>query len=353
MKQYITAALVSTLVLVGGCKDNPAAPSVDRPVAGAQQTLQSLATGITAGDRGAVGGAYRLWGSIMARDAIVPTGNETRYLTEFYELQPDPSDFIGNSQWTAYYATIRAAHNLLKDPALTGLSAGDKAAASGFARTLIGLEYLRIIEYRDQNGAVIQGEDPTKIDPIRTKQAVLAYTSALLDSALVDLNAAASAGSAAVPFTLPSGYMLHGDYSKVSNLILLNRGLKGKAEVFRALDPKAPAAGSAQAAITALNQALADAPSPVTEEYLNKGPWYQYNPNSPESVSNPLVSSTNLLTNNFANSIMAGDARKAQIIPTKPQTVRDSAYVGANRIPVTDPSNASNLTAPLPAIRNA
>jgi hypothetical protein len=349
MKQYITAALTSTLVLLGACQDNPAAPSTDRPVAGSQQTLQSLATGIIATDRTAVGGAYFLWGSIMARDAIVPTGNETRFLTEFYELQPDPSDFIGGSQWTLYYATIRAAHNLLKDPALTKLSAGDQAAASGFLRTLIALEYIRIIEYRDQNGVVIQGDDPAKVDPIRTKQVGLAYASALLDSALTNL----SAGSATVPFTVPPGYQLHGDYSQTANIILLNRGLKGKAEVFRALDAKSPNAGSAATAITALNQALAGAPTPVTQDYLNQGPWYQYNPGSPETFANPLPSSTNLLTNNFANSIMPGDARQAEIVPTKPQTVRNPAYVGANRLPITDPTNAANQTAPLPVIRNA
>lgn len=349
MKQYIIAALTSTLVLVSACQDNPAAPSVDRPVAGSQQTLQSLVTGIVADDRGAVGGRYFVWGSIMARDAIVPTGNETRFLTEFYELQPDPSDFIGGSQWTAYYSTIRAAHNLLKDPALTQLGTADQAAARGFLRTLIAFEYIRVIEYRDQNGAVIQGDDPAKVDPIRTKQSVLAYTAALLDSALTDLNA----GSPVVPFVLPSGFQLHGDYTQTSNLILLNRGLKGKAEVFSALDPKAPNAAAAPIAIAALNQALSDAPTPVTEEYLNKGPWYQYNPASPESFANPLPSSTNLLTNNFANSIMPGDARQAEIVPTKPQTVRNPAYVGANRIPVTDPTNAANQTAPLPAIRNA
>ena len=346
MKQYITAALTSALVLVGACQDNPAAPNIDRPVAGSQQTLQSLATGIIASDRQAVGGRYFVWGSIMSRDAIVPTGNETRFLTEFYELQPDPSDFIGASQWTAYYGTIRAAHNLLKDASLTKLSAGDQAATRGFFRTLIALEYIRLIEYRDQNGVVIQGDDPNKVDPIRTKQAGLAYTSALLDSALTDLTAA----SAAVPFTIPSGYQLHGDYSQTANLILLNRGLKGKTEVFRALDAVAPNAGSAQTAITALNLALSGAP---TQEYLNTGPWYQYNPNAPESFGNPLPSTTNVLTDNFAKSIMAGDARQAEIVPTPTLTVRAPSYTGSNRLPITDPTNTANQIAPLPFIRNA
>ena len=98
MKQYITTvltgALTSGLLLVGACTDNPAAPSIDRVVAGSQQTLQTLATGVIAKDRlASVGGTYGLYGPIMSRDAIVATANEPRFVTEFYELQPDPSDF--------------------------------------------------------------------------------------------------------------------------------------------------------------------------------------------------------------------------------------------------------------------
>jgi starch-binding outer membrane protein, SusD/RagB family len=353
MKQYITAGLTGAVVLVAACQDNTTAPSRDRVVAGSQQTLQSLATGVMATDRVAVGGGYYTTGAIMARDVIVPTGNETRNLTEYYEVKPDPSDFIGGSQWPNYYITIRAAHNLMADAAVTGLGAGDKAATTGFLRTLIALEYIRIIEYRDQNGVVIQGADPSVVDPIRTKQSGLTYVSALLDSALTDLNAATTAGTTALPFTVPPGYQLHGDYSLVSNLVLLNRGLKGKAETFRALDAANPNAASAATAITALTAALADAPGTPTKDYLNKGLWFQYNPASPESFGNPLPSATNLLTDNFVNSIQPGDARKANIVATARQTVRDSAYTGGFRNPITDPTNAANQSAPLPAVRNA
>lgn len=347
MKKYMTAALASALLVTGACKDNPAAPSVDRVVAGSQQTLQSLVTGFLAQDRSAVGGSYALWGGIMARDAIVPTPNESRFVTEFYETPPDPSDFIGGSQWTNYYIGIRAAHLLLKDAALTSLGAADQAAARGFVRTIVALEYLRLIEYRDQNGAVIQGPDATKQDPIKTKQAVLAYTSALLDSALTDL----STGSSTMPFILPSGYQLHGDYSQTANVILLNRGLKGKAELYRALDPVAPNAASAAVAITAFNAALAGVSATPTQEDLNTGPWYQFNPNSPESFANPLPSVTSLVTDNFVNSIMAGDARAKNILPAQKQS--EFAYTASHRLAITDPNNAANQTAPLPIERNA
>ena len=53
MKKYIAAALTGAVVLTSACSDNPASPSRDRVVAGSQQTLQSLATGVIADDRAA------------------------------------------------------------------------------------------------------------------------------------------------------------------------------------------------------------------------------------------------------------------------------------------------------------
>lgn len=346
MNKYIAATLTSALVLASACQDNPAAPSLDNVVAGSQQTLQSLVTGITAQDRTNIA-RYILWGGIMARDAIVPTNSEDRFLTEFYVTPPDPSDFIGGSLWTGYYQMLRASQILLKDGSYTKLSAPDQAATRGFVRTLDALSYIRLIEYRDQNGVVIQGPDATKLDPIRTKASVLVYTSALLDSALADLTAA----SPSLPFKLPSGYSLNGDYTQTANLILLNRGLKGKVEVLRALDPVAPNAASAAAAVTALNIALAGAPTPMTEAYLNTGPWYEYNPSAPESTPNPQPGSSNLVTDNFVNSFMAGDVRAANVIPASKATV--DGFTASNRLALTDPTNAALQSAPIPSVRNA
>jgi hypothetical protein len=350
MKKPLLTLAGGLVVALGACKDNPAAPSTDRVVAGSQQTLQSLITGINAQDRATAAGlSYYAYGDIMARDVIRLDPNETRWMTEFYEAPPDPSDFIGGAQWTGYYTAIRAVQNVLADKSLTSLPAAQQAAARGYVRTIEALEYIRLIEYRDINGIVIQGADPTKVTPVRTKASAMAYTSALLDSALTDLQAGASAGT--VPFTVPPGWQSHGDYSQVANLILFNRGLKGKIEVYRALDPTAPSASSAAAAITALNTALSDAPATPDQAYLNKGPWYEFNPNAPENFSNPTVDSKLLVTDNFANSIQPGDARAANIVHTAKQTV--GRYSASNRLLSTDPANSANLTKPLPILRNA
>jgi len=344
MKKYIAAALTSTLVLAGACQDNPASPSRDRVVAGTEQPLQALITGIVQSDRGNRSGTNA---AIMSRDIIVPNANEQRTLTEFYVTPPDPSEFIGSASWAGMYAQLRATKDLLKSAAYTSLSAADQATTRGFLNTLGASEYLRLIELRDENGAVIQGDSSTVTDPIRLKASVLAYTSALLDSAYADLKT----GSASVPFILPSGYQLHGDYTQTANLIKLNRGLKGRVEVMRALDPKNPVAGSAAAAVTALNIALADAPATFDQDYLNLGPWYQYQPSAPESSFNPLQGSTTYVTQNFVDSVDPNDVRATWIIPAKKTTV--AGYSAQWRLAYTDPNNASLQSSPVPMYRNA
>jgi len=348
MKKYtiaLTALTAATLLASAGCQDNPAAPSIDRIPAGSAQSLQTLLVGLVGSDRAASAGSYYEYGSLWARDAIRPDQNEPRWTTEFYDTPPDPSGF-GNAVWDGYYVALRAAHSLLNDKSVTSLAAGDQAAARGFIQTLEAREYLDVIEYHDKNGAVIQGDDPGVVYPIRTKAAVLTYISALLDSASANFGGASST----VPFTVPSGYQLHGNYSQVANLELYNRGLKGKAELYLALQDSAnPDVGHATAALAAFNAALAGATP--TAAYLAQGPYYEFTPTAPDLFPNPLVSVKFLLTTNFVNSIQSGDARKANIIPATP--LSQSGFTSAPyRLAITDPSNTANLTAPLPILRN-
>lgn len=342
-------ACAGLLLLAGAaCKDNPAAPDTDRVVAGSPQTLQSLLTGVVAQLRSAAAGSYFVYGDIMARDAVNPDPSDPRRVTEFYETPVDPSDFIGVAQWGRYYAGIRAVHDLLRDASLTKLSTRDKAATQGFLHTEEAISYLHLIEYHDELGVAIQSDDPTAVTPIRTKQAALAYTSALLDTAVAELTAA---GGGSVPFTLPRGYTTHGDYSSVANCVRLAEGLKGEAEVLRATDESAPNVASAPLAIAALNAALSDAPSSPDSAYLAKGPYFDYNPNAPESSPNLVVDKKLLLTDNFVSSIQSGDARARVIEATPAQQAL--TYRASARAVQTDPNIPSNLTADLPILRNA
>jgi len=349
MKKYTIALAGGLVLLAGACQDNPVSPSRDRVVAGSAQSLQTLMTGFLASDRQASAAqSYYAMPGIMARDVARLDPNETRSITEVVETPPDPSDFVGGAQWTFYYIAIRAAHSILKDPSLTSLAAGPQNAAAGFIRTVEASDYMRVIETHDVNGAVIQGDDPTKVDPIRTKTAVLTYIGALLDSAEANLVAS---GGASLPFAVPGGYTVNGDYSNVSNLILYNRGLKGRIMVELGLASTTPDAAALTTAKAALDSALAGAPATPTQAYLNQGPYFEFNPAAPENFSNPLVDLKLLVQDNFVSSIMPGDARKANILPSV-DTLTAKVYTARNREAITDPNNTANLTVPLPILRN-
>lgn len=349
MRKHTIALAGGLALLASACTDNPSAPSIDRVVAGSPQTLQTLLTGVVASDRGARGGAYYTYGDIMARDVISINPNDPRITTEMYQTQPDPSDFIGGALWTGYYVAMRAAKSLMADKSLTSLPAAQKAAADGFLQTLEGHEYIDLVDYRDVNGVVLQGADPTKQDPIVTNAKALAATVALLDSGYANLNTAGDAAS--VPFTLPAGYTMFGDYSNVGNLKRYNRGLAGKAEVELALlNASSPDLAAAAKAKADLDQALAGiTPTAAT---LKEGPYYEYKPDAPDNFGTPVVSQGLMLTANYIASIDPADARKANILVDSAQKAQGYTS-GKGRLAITDPNNAANLTQPLPIIRNA
>ena len=349
MKKTI-AALSVTLALAVGCKDALNSPSQDNVVAGTAQPIQNLVTGILAQDRAsAMVFGYLLYPETEARNSIRIDPNEPRYINELIAVPIDPSDFIGNSGWTGFYAAIRAANQLITSPSLNGLSAGDKAATIGFVQLMKALDYVRLIQLRDSLGIAIQISQGAALDPIRTKGAVLAYISALLDSA----NTSLAAGSATMPFALPSGFKASGDYTLAANLILFNRGLKGMVEVYRGLDHASPCASCFATAISALSTALAGLPAVPSAAQLQASPYYQFNPSAPESFSNPMVDNHVFLTDNFVQSIQSGDARSSKIVRAANSSSTVNGLQLTYRGPVTDPTILSNLTRNIPMARNA
>jgi len=351
MKKFI-AGFTAVLAVCAACKEPLGSPSRDNVVAGTAQPLQNLVTGVIAQDRTqATRFAYLLYLETEARNTLRMDSNEPRYINELIGVPIDPSDFIGGAGWTEGYQTIRAANLLLASPTLGNLAAGDRAATVGFVQTIKAMDYIRINQLRDSLGAVIQGPDATTTDPMKTSAAVLAYVSAVLDSGYTSLTTAGV--SATVPFTVPSGYKLNGDYSNTANLAKLNRGLKGIVEVYRGFARPNACAACFATAITALNAALAGLSVTPTAADLQAGPYYQFNPAAPESFSNPLVDNHIYLTDNFVNSITAGDLRASKIVTASSPSASVSGIQLTKRDPVTDPNIGSNITRPIPMVRNA
>ena len=351
MNKRIIGTLIAALS-VGACSEPLSSPSQDQVVAGSPQTFQTLVTGILATDRGVGSGqSYLLFPETMARNTAFLTSNEPRFVNELIGVPIDPSDFIGGSGWTGNYQVARASDQLLTSANLGAAPAGDQNAIRGLVQTIKALDYIRSTELRDSLGGPIQGNNPSVVDPWRSKQALMAYADAVLDSGYANLTA--SGVDATVPVTLPSGYTANGDYTQTANLALFNRGLAGEAAVIRAFDRQSPCTSCFATAITDLNLALAPFGATPTATQLVQGPYYEFNPSAPESAPNTLADNHYYLTDNFVNSIQAGDKRSSKIVKASSPSSAVSGIQLTFRDPVTDQTNAANLTRPIPIRRVA
>ena len=323
MRKYLKVTLLGALAL-GACKDSAVVNPEDAPTVEAIQgslsrgVLQQLATGVLAQDRGATVGTFQFYvlSAIFARDVYRVDASEPRYVQETLGGNPDPGSFSGSGGWAGFYTATRAANNLLVSlptaPA-TEVTAAEKSATSGFIQTMKALDYYRLIELRDTVGISIQTANPDEVTPIKCKTPALTYVAALLDSAFADLNAAGA--STKLPFTLPTGFTGFGrDYSKVSNIILLNRGLKGKVDFYRGLDRTNPQPALFATAIAELTTALGAGAGAVPSSQFSVGPYYNFVPSGSEATANNRSDDKIGLNPLVKDSVLAGDTRASKIV---------------------------------------
>ena len=325
MKRYSTIALAAVAIAAAaGCKDNAVVNPIDAPTVDAlsgpltRVTLQQLATGALAQDRGTADGfAYLVEPGIWARDIYRIDASEPRFVQETLGGNPDPGSFSGSGAWNGYYTAMRAENTLilaLANAPASQFTTAEVNATKGFFRTMKALELWRVIEMHDTVGATIQTDDPNAVTDVRCKTAVLAYIAALLDSANTDLGAAGAA--TVVPFNLPTGFTAFGrDYSKVSNIVLFNRGLKGKIDFYRALDRTNPNAALFTTAINELTTALGAGPGAVPASQFKTGAYYVFVPGGSENTPNAISDSKTGLNPGVQDSIQAGDTRASKIVP--------------------------------------
>jgi hypothetical protein len=323
MKRYSTIALAVALV-AAGCKDNAVSNPIDAPTVDAlsggltRTSLQQLATGVTAQDRAGFNtSGYLIIPEIYARDVYRIDASEPRWVLETLAGNPDPGSFAGGGGFTDFFVAIRSANTIvlsLQTPDASQFSAAEANAARGFFRTMKALDYYRVLELRDTVGVPIQTDDPAEVTAIRCKTAVLTFIAALLDSANADLTAAG--GATVLPFKLPTGMSTFGrDYNVVSNLIRLNRGLKGKVNVYRALDRTNPQAALYQTAINELTEALGGAaPGAVSSSQMSVGAYYKFVPGGSENAANLRSDSRMGLHPLIRDSVQVGDTRGSKIV---------------------------------------
>jgi hypothetical protein len=254
----VTVAVV-TLLFAGACKDlvvpdynnsslddltlNPTAAKITT-------AAQGLLIG-TRVDMGAQNGYVSLLG-ILGRESYNFDPADPRFITEMLIGPLDGgSPAFGGNLFADPYRNIRNANILLGAVGqVTGLSAAQKSAVQGFAKTIQALDYLNVVNTRDDLGAPIDVNIGPTADPaaIATKAAVFTQIATLLDDGLTALNA----GGAAFPFALSQGFA---SFSTPATFAKFNRALKARVEAYR---------GNYASALTAVNGSFIDTNASLT-----------------------------------------------------------------------------------------
>jgi hypothetical protein len=259
MRVTSSIAMVAVLLFTSACKDlvvpdynntslddlsnNPTPTKV-------QQASQGLLVGSRVGI-GEQNGYISLLG-IVGRESYNFDPADPRFITEMLIGPLDGgSPAFGGNLFAAPYRNIRNANILLGAvDKVVGMSAEQKSAVLGFAKTIQALDYLNVINTRDDLGAPLDVNiGPTAAPaPIVAKAAVLTYISTLLDEGQTALNA----GGTAFPFSVSPGFS---GFATPADFVEFNRALKARVEVYR---------DNHSAALTALNASFLDTSAPLT-----------------------------------------------------------------------------------------
>lgn len=216
--------------------------------------ITQASQGLLVGTRVGIGeqnGYVSLLG-ILGRESYNFDPADPRFITEMLIGPLDGgSPAFGGNLFAAPYRNIRNANILLGAvDKVIGLSASQKTAVQGFAKTIQALDYLNVINTRDDLGAPIDVNiGPTATPaPIVAKTAVFTLIATLLDDGLTALNA----GGSAFPFALSPGFA---NFATPVEFAKLNRALKARVEAYR---------GNYATVLTALNGSFLDTTAPLT-----------------------------------------------------------------------------------------
>ena len=216
--------------------------------------IAQASQGLLVGTRVGIGeqnGYVSLLG-ILGRESYNFDPADPRFITEMLIGPLDGgSPAFGGNLFAAPYRNIRNANLLLGAlDKVTGLSAAQKTAVEGFAKTIQALDYLNVINTRDDLGAPIDVDiGPTDAPaPIVAKDVVFTHIVSLLDDGFTALGA----GGTAFPFSVSPGFSNFGTPSEFAKF---NRALKARVEAYR---------GQYASVLTALNASFLNTGAPLS-----------------------------------------------------------------------------------------
>ena len=355
---FTLAAVAAALAVTTACSDPLGVPNYNNPtvdgIAKDPNGIQLLATGILYNQRNQIGGFTRDV-MIFGREGYNYFTTDGRTVSNYLVGIPgpqrlDPSGFA-NGNWNGRYQDIKNTIALTDAAnASTTLSAAQKSAAEGFAKTWYALDLLYVIMTRDTLGAPVETSDnAAEPKPFASRDSVYKFITSMLDDGYAKLQA----GGTAFPFTLHSGFT---GFDTPANFAKFNRAIQARNLVIRG----SIGCGNTcyQQALTALgNSFVTAAGAATTLAAMNVGPYHIFS-----TVAGDQLNAQSYATNNYIYA-HASFGRDAQL---QAGGVRDDRYlrkIDSLAAPVSPPGNQNiaayhkfnvyptNVT-PVPVIRN-
>ncbi len=317
--------LLLAVLLMSSCEKldfpNPNAPVIE------DVPISTLVTGIEAGMRTDLAIYLRVVGTV-GREIYYFEPADPRYTGELLFNTPDPGGFLLNRPWSGRYQVIADCRFMLEKSAKE-LAGAEKAAADGFAKTMMAYQLLLNLNLTNSNG--LQLDFSGTFAPFASKTESFAFIENLLDDGAADL----SNGGDEFPFGLSPGFA---DFPTPAAFRQFNRAIRARVAVYQA---------KWQDALNALDESFLDESKPLefgAYHVYGSGLGDQLN-NIFESTSAPFVK---LMAHpSFASDAEAGDQRFASKVAQRPEAQAFDNLSSSYQVTITESS-----TDPLPIIRN-
>ena len=211
--------------------NNPSVGSVSNNASRAQ--IQFLITGLESRHRDYLFTVTAAFGT-FGREIWYFNASDPRFQTDWLGQsgrRPDAAYFgfgaTGGAAYATPYQAIRQAI-VLRNAAnnTSALSDQEKKAVTGFAKTIMGYQFMIPANFLYDNGIRVDIEDPLNPGGFVPYQDALTAIKAILDEGYADLNAA----GATFPFSLTAGWS---GYNNIDGIKKVNRAIAARLAIYR------------------------------------------------------------------------------------------------------------------------